>query len=67
MSIQIGQLSPGPNAVEDGFIDLRPCRPLGTTHVNPDGKSGRFTVWGRSGSGWDSRTGHRYTGTWRCG
>jgi len=70
MGIVMDDRSPGRQAVVDGFIDLRPSGVhvalSGTAYVNPDGKSGRLNVWGRSGPGWASRTGDRFTGTWRC-
>jgi hypothetical protein len=70
MGILMDDRSPGRQAVVDGFIDLRPSGVhvalSGTAYVNPDRKSGRLNVWGRSGPGWTSRTGDRFTGTWRC-
>ena len=62
---------PGSVRLFDGYIDLRSLRGVheaisGTVDVNPDRRSGRLNVWGRSGEGWESRTGHRWTGTWQC-
>jgi hypothetical protein len=58
---------PGRRDVIDGGIDLRPNGVhealSGTVHVNADGRSGTFNVWGRDGNG---PTGDRFTGTWRC-
>jgi hypothetical protein len=62
---------PGRVELFDGYIDLRSAQGVyeaisGTVYVNPDRRSGRFNVWGRRGPGWASRTGHQWTGTWRC-
>ena len=62
---------PGSVRLFDGYIDLRSRRGVheaisGTVYVNPDRRSGRLNVWGRSEGGWESRTGHRWTGTWNC-
>ena len=62
---------PGRVGLFDGYIDLRSARGVfeaisGTVYVNPDRRSGRFNIWGRMGGGWESRTGNRWTGTWRC-
>ena len=62
---------PGSVRLFDGYIDLRSLGGVveaisGTVYVNPGRKIGRLNVWGRLGGGWESRTGHRWTGTWRC-
>jgi hypothetical protein len=66
-----GAQARGRVSVIDGFIDLGGPAGVheglsGTAFVNPDGKSGRINVWGRRGAGWESRTGRRWGGTWRC-
>ena len=70
MKLEAGN-PPGSVRLWDGFIDLRSARGVyealsGSVYVNADGRSGRLNVWGRSGGGWESRTGHRWRGTWRC-